>query len=334
MHPCSAAAHEVPGLLAGALAARCGHRRTGAARHPGAPPGSASTRPPAAAAPSIKVTNLNASGAGSLKACVDGATPRICVFEVSGTIRLTSDLVIRNDTHHDRRPDRAVAGHHASAAPRISIQASDILIQHIRVRTGDDTNGPDPDNRDSLKLEGNATKPVDEHRHRSLLVQLGHRRDREHLGSARQHHVQQQHLRRAAQRVHPPDRTTAAVTRNTASACCSAARRGNSITMVGNLFAHIVERNPLSRAARARVRQQPGLQPRRRRRRLPEPESGRITKSSVGRQRVPARTVASTATRVRSSCARTLRYSLVSGSRVYVHDNYAPGEHQRRHRCC
>ena len=55
------------------------------------------------------------------------------------------------------------------------IQASDVLIQHIRVRTGDDTNGPDPDNRDSLKIEGTAAKPVKQHRHRPLLVQLGHR---------------------------------------------------------------------------------------------------------------------------------------------------------------
>ena len=44
----------------------------------------------------IRVTNLNASGPGSLKACAsdtDGA--RVCVFEVSGIIRITSDMMIR-----------------------------------------------------------------------------------------------------------------------------------------------------------------------------------------------------------------------------------------------
>src|SRR5688572_18418900 len=43
-----------------------------------------------------RVTNLSASGAGSLKACVDATGPRVCVFEVSGTIRANQDLIIRN----------------------------------------------------------------------------------------------------------------------------------------------------------------------------------------------------------------------------------------------
>src|SRR4249919_1230710 len=44
-----------------------------------------------------RVTNLNADGAGSLKACVDASVPRTCVFEVSGVIRITSELHIRNN---------------------------------------------------------------------------------------------------------------------------------------------------------------------------------------------------------------------------------------------
>ena len=42
----------------------------------------------------------------------------------------------------------------------IRIQASDILIQHVRVRPGDDPVGPDPDNRDALKIEGTDARPV------------------------------------------------------------------------------------------------------------------------------------------------------------------------------
>src|SRR5688572_25035631 len=107
-----------------------------------------------------KVTNLNASGAGSLKACVSDATgPRVCVFEVSGTIRITTDMMVRNG-------NLTIAGQTAPSpgitirGAALRIQANDILIQHIRVRAGDDPNGPDPDNRDSLKIEGNDSRQV------------------------------------------------------------------------------------------------------------------------------------------------------------------------------
>ncbi|MBI4205204.1 MAG: heparinase II/III family protein [Betaproteobacteria bacterium] len=99
-----------------------------------------------------RVTNLNASGTGSLKACTDASGPRVCVFEVSGTIYTTSDLVIRN-------PYITIAGQTAPS-PGILIRGAgmlinthDILIQHIRVRPGDATTGPAPINRDAFKIE-------------------------------------------------------------------------------------------------------------------------------------------------------------------------------------
>jgi hypothetical protein len=107
----------------------------------------------------IRVTNVNASGTGSLKACIDASGPRTCIFDVSGSIRISSDLTIRNGNLH-------IAGQTAPSpgimirGAAIKITASDVVIQHIRVRTGDDTNGPDPTNRDSLKIEGISTKPV------------------------------------------------------------------------------------------------------------------------------------------------------------------------------
>ena len=106
-----------------------------------------------------RVTNLNASGAGSLKACVDATGPRVCVFEVSGTIRLPDDLTLRNRY-------LTIAGQTAPS-PGITlrgagllVKTSDVLVQHIRVRPGDDATGEPPINRDALKIEAPSTGPI------------------------------------------------------------------------------------------------------------------------------------------------------------------------------
>jgi len=99
-----------------------------------------------------RVTNLNASGDGSLKACTDASGPRVCIFEVSGTIYLTADIVIRN-------PYITIAGQTAPSpgitvrGAGINIATHDVLLQHLRVRPGDATTGPDPINRDAFKVE-------------------------------------------------------------------------------------------------------------------------------------------------------------------------------------
>ena len=92
-----------------------------------------------------RVTNLNASGAGSLKACVDGTRPRVCVFEVSGTIRLTSDLIIRNSQltiAGQTAPSPGImirgAAHRASRPPTCSSSTSacaPATIPTARIRT-------------------------------------------------------------------------------------------------------------------------------------------------------------------------------------------------------
>ena len=102
-----------------------------------------------------RVTNLNASGAGSLKECVSASGPRVCVFEVSGTIRLNADMKVLN-------PNLTIAGQTAPSpgisirGAALNIQASDVLVQHIRIRVGDDPDGPAVGNRDALKIEGSA----------------------------------------------------------------------------------------------------------------------------------------------------------------------------------
>jgi hypothetical protein len=98
-----------------------------------------------------KVTNLNASGSGSLAACALASGPRVCIFEVSGVIKLDSIMEVRS-------PYLTIAGQTAPSpgimirgAPLV-IATSDVLVQHLRFRTGDAPDGPDGDLRDSLSI--------------------------------------------------------------------------------------------------------------------------------------------------------------------------------------
>lgn len=101
----------------------------------------------------IHVTNLDDSGSGSLRACVEAEGPRICIFDVSGVIKLESSLRVSN-------PNLTIAGQTAPApgillrGATLEIRASDVLVQHIAVRVGDDPGGSTPEARDSLKIIG------------------------------------------------------------------------------------------------------------------------------------------------------------------------------------
>jgi pectate lyase len=194
-----------------------------------------------------RVTNLNASGTGSLKACIDASGPRVCVFEVSGTIRLTSDLMVRNN-------NLTIAGQTAPSpgimlrGAALRIQASDILVQHLRIRVGDDANGPDPSNRDALKIEGTDTRPV-----RNIVIDhcsfswaideiasVWGNYDNVTLSN----NIFAEPL---DQSIHPTD-DGSGIERHGYGLILGSNSGSGRVTVVGNLFAHIVERNPLSRA--------------------------------------------------------------------------------------
>jgi pectate lyase len=89
----------------------------------------------------IRVTNLNDSGSGSLRAALAASGPRIVVFEVGGTIHLNSMLSIKN-------PFVTVAGQTAPGKgvlirdSGISIHTNDVLLQHLAIRPGDEGPGP------------------------------------------------------------------------------------------------------------------------------------------------------------------------------------------------
>lgn len=85
----------------------------------------------------IEVTNLNNSGAGSLRQCGEiESGPRTCVFRVSGTISLgTFDIIVRS-------PFLTIAGQTAPGDGvtlkdgGITVRASQVIIRHLRVRPG------------------------------------------------------------------------------------------------------------------------------------------------------------------------------------------------------
>lgn len=99
----------------------------------------------------LEVTNLNDSGTGSLRACIQASGPRTCVFRVGGTITLRSSLVIQN-------PYITIAGQTAPGSgiqivgpfstgdatspdnvgnsSSIYVRTNDVIIRYLRVRHG------------------------------------------------------------------------------------------------------------------------------------------------------------------------------------------------------
>ncbi len=86
----------------------------------------------------IRVTSLAADGPGSLKAAIDAKGPRIVVFEVGGAIDLgRTSLEIKE-------PYLTIAGQTAPSPGitiirgGIDIRGHDVIIRHIRIKTGAD----------------------------------------------------------------------------------------------------------------------------------------------------------------------------------------------------
>ncbi|MEH0197398.1 pectate lyase [Caulobacter sp. CCNWLY153] len=86
----------------------------------------------------IKVTNLEDSGPGSLRAAVEAKGPRTVVFEVAGTIQLKSDLKIS-------QPRITIAGQTAPGGGitlrdhTLVVSADDVVVRFIRSRLGDES---------------------------------------------------------------------------------------------------------------------------------------------------------------------------------------------------
>jgi hypothetical protein len=84
----------------------------------------------------LTVTNLNDSGAGSLRAAVEATMPRVVVFEVGGYVDLLDMIRVQS-------PCLTVAGQTAPS-PGITLRkfgveiiSHDVLLQHFRIRPGE-----------------------------------------------------------------------------------------------------------------------------------------------------------------------------------------------------
>lgn len=84
----------------------------------------------------VRVTNLNADGPGSFKEAIERKGPRIVVFEVGGVIDLGLTTLSIDE------PNLTIAGQTAPSPGitlirgGIDIRTHDVIVQHIRIRTG------------------------------------------------------------------------------------------------------------------------------------------------------------------------------------------------------
>ena len=88
----------------------------------------------------LHVTSLADRGPGSLRAAVEARGPRTIVFDVAGTIRLASDLVVR-EPRVTIAGQTAPGGGIALADQTLVIDADDVVVRHIRSRRGDRSPG-------------------------------------------------------------------------------------------------------------------------------------------------------------------------------------------------
>ncbi len=99
----------------------------------------------------IAVTSLSDAGPGTLREALQTPGGRVVVFECAGQIHLASNIEIS-------QPFVTVAGQTAPAPgitlrdAGLNIVTHDVLVQHIAVRVGDQSEGPPPDARDGISV--------------------------------------------------------------------------------------------------------------------------------------------------------------------------------------
>ena len=199
-----------------------------------------------------KVTNLKPSGPGSLRDALDESGPRVVVFEVSGNIDFTPYAALPIAS-----PYVTVAGQTAPSPGitlkgcELMVDTHDVLVQHIRVRTGD-LGGPAKatnkggwtqfSERDCMKVSGE--RIVFDHCSFSWSTDENVQSNASHLTF--RHNIFSEGLN--SPKHHKGAHSKGLLLRGTGNTTCQ------NVDVVGNLFAHNHGRNPrIAGAARAAV---------------------------------------------------------------------------------
>jgi pectate lyase len=189
----------------------------------------------------IKVTTLEDRGPGSLRACAESDHPRVCIFEVGGTIEVDSRIVVGSNVYlaGQTAPGDGVQLRlrESPHSPLIVLEASDVVIRHLRLRPG-------PSRAASSNVDGIGI--LDSHNvildHLSVqyatdeLLSIGTVR-----GSAFDITVQDSLLAWGLDRANHPKGK-----HSKGALVCSMESQGDCgrITLLRNLFAHNRDRNP------------------------------------------------------------------------------------------
>jgi pectate lyase len=136
----------------------------------------------------VRVTNLNADGAGSLRSAVTVRGPKIIVFEVGGVIDLRSSVnlleycystsgvdpatCVNSPTINIEEDGTIIAGETAPPpgitliGGAIRVHASNVIVRNIAVRMGKDTGALSKQISNGLKIHGEKDHPV-----RNILIE-------------------------------------------------------------------------------------------------------------------------------------------------------------------
>ena len=101
--------------------------------------------------PTLTVTSLADDGPGTLRAAIAATGPRVVRFRVAGTIRLLSDLTIREgritiDGRGGPGQGIAIADH------GLVVRADDVVIRFVRSRLGNKGGGPNTGGGDAISV--------------------------------------------------------------------------------------------------------------------------------------------------------------------------------------